>query len=83
VRSEAAGGTGELCYLDGAFLPFAKTRAEREASKDPRPSLAERYRDPAEYAEKVRQAAVKLEQEGYLLPEDVKRIVDRAARVAW
>jgi polysaccharide deacetylase family protein (PEP-CTERM system associated) len=45
VRSEAGGGTGELCYLDGAFIPFAKTKAEREAKKDPRPSLAERYRD--------------------------------------
>ena len=83
VRSEAAGGAGELCYLDGAFLPFAKTKAEREAAKDPRPSLEERYREPAEYAEKVRQAAIKLEQEGYLLPEDVRRIVERAAAVAW
>ena len=35
VRSEAGGGTGELCYLDGAFIPFAKTKAEREASERP------------------------------------------------
>jgi Alpha/beta hydrolase domain len=83
VRSEAAGGAGELCYLDGAFLPFAKTKAEREATKDPRPSLEERYHDPAGYAEKVRAAASELEREGYLLPEDAKRIVARAAKVAW
>jgi hypothetical protein len=83
VRSEAGGGTGELCYLDGAFLPFAKTKAEREAKKDPRPSLEERYRDAADYADKVRQAATKLEHEGYLLPEDVKRIVERAATLTW
>jgi hypothetical protein len=83
VRSEAGGGTGELCYLDGAYLPFAKTKAEREARKDPRPSLEERYRDAADYADKVRDAATKLEREGYLLPGDVKRIVDRAATLTW
>jgi hypothetical protein len=42
VRSEFGGGTGELCYLDDAFIWFAKTKAEREAINDPRPSLAER-----------------------------------------
>src|SRR5262249_51147577 len=31
VRSASAGGAGELCYLDGSYLPFAKTKAEREA----------------------------------------------------
>ena len=61
VRSEFGGGTGGLCYLDGAFLPFAKTKAEREATKDPRPSLAERYRDNADYAERVKAAAIALE----------------------
>ena len=78
VRSEFGGGTGELCYLDGAFIPFAKTKAEREATKDPRPSLAERYRDNADYSERVKAAATALERDGYLLPEDTKRIVERA-----
>ena len=31
VRSASAGGAGELCYLDGSYLPFAKIKAEREA----------------------------------------------------
>ena len=83
VRSEAGGGTGELCYLDGAFIPFAKTKAEREATKDPRPSLAERYRDNADYAARVKAAATALERDGYLLPEDVKRIVDKATTLTW
>jgi hypothetical protein len=83
VRSEAGGGAGELCYLDGAFLPFAKTKAEREATKDPRPSLEERYHNTAEYMEKVRAAANALQSDGYLLPDDAKRIVGRAAQVAW
>src|SRR5262249_20397148 len=54
VRSASAGGAGELCYLDGAFIPFAKTKAEREASGDGRASLEERYGGPADYAAKVR-----------------------------
>jgi hypothetical protein len=83
VRSEFGGGTGELCYLDGAFIPFTKTKAEREATNDPRPSLAERYRDNADYSERVKAAATALERDGYLLPEDTKRIVERAAKLTW
>ncbi len=83
VRAADAGAAGELCYLQGSFVPFAKTKAEREARGDPRPSLAERYRDGADYAEKVRAAAAALEQDGYLLQEDVTRIVDKATAMTW
>jgi hypothetical protein len=40
-------------------------------------------RDAADYADKVREAAGKLEREGYLLPDNVKRIVDRATALTW
>ena len=40
---KAGFGEGELCDNTGSMLPFAKTREERLASGDPRPSLAERY----------------------------------------
>jgi hypothetical protein len=83
VRSANAGGAGELCYLDGSYLPFAKTKAEREASGDGRLSLEERYRGPADYAAKVHDVALALARDGYLLPEDVDRISARAAAAAW
>ena len=83
VRAPEAGGGGELCYLDGSYVPFAKTKAEREAKHDPRPSIEERYRDKADYAAKVRQAALALQQGGYLLAEDVQRLGDKAAAAAW
>ena len=83
VRSATAGGVAELCYLDGSFVPFARTKAEREAKADTRPSLEERYRDAADYAAKVHSAADALQQEGYLLPEDVERIAARASSTAW
>lgn len=34
---------GFISGLNGAFIPFARTRAERLAAHDPRPSLEERY----------------------------------------
>lgn len=83
LRAADAGGAGELCYLDGSFLPFARTKAERDTKTDPRRSLEERYRDPAEYVARVRRAAATLQQEGYLLGEDVQRIVDAATAVRW
>jgi hypothetical protein len=83
VRSADAGGAGELCYLDGSSVPFARTKAEREAKGDPRPSLEERYHDGADYAAKVAKAASALAQEGYLLQEDAERITAKANSNAW
>jgi hypothetical protein len=78
LRGRDAGGAGELCYLDGSFVPFAKTKAEREANRDPRPSLEERYRNHADYAAQVERGAAALARDGFLLPEDVQRIVAKA-----
>ena len=83
VRAPEAGAAGELCYLEGSFAAFAKTKAEREAKKDPRPSLEERYKDHADYAERIKAVATELQRDGYLLEEDAARIVSRAVSVAW
>jgi hypothetical protein len=61
---------GALCTNTGAVLPFAGTRAEREAARDPRPSLEERYPTPQAHAAAVRAAADRLVAERLLLPED-------------
>jgi hypothetical protein len=82
LRSAEGGGAGELCYLDGIALPFAKTAAERQAAKDPRPSLEERYKDKASYLSRVRTAAQDLARRGYYLEEDIEKTVERAAK-AW
>lgn len=69
---------GELCDRNGTFIPFAATRAEREAKNDPRPSLEERYGTHAAYVAKVEDAARKLVAARTLLPEDAERLVARA-----
>ena len=83
LRSADAGAAGELCYLDGLALPFAKTAAEREKVKDPRPSLAERYASPEEYVARVRARAEAMAKDGYLLAEDAERAVAKAQAVKW
>jgi hypothetical protein len=70
------------CMLLGAYIPFAKTKAEREAVNDGRPSLAELYRNRDDYVNKIRIAARELEQAGFLLPEDTAIIIQAAASSA-
>ncbi len=69
---------GELCDRDGSYIRFAKTKAEREASGDPRPSVAERYGTRAAYVAKVKAAADDLVRERLLLPDDAARYVKAA-----
>ncbi|MBI2999675.1 MAG: hypothetical protein HYY46_14685 [Deltaproteobacteria bacterium] len=70
----------ELCYLQGSFIPFAKTREEREAKGDPRPSLEEKYGSREKYVAAVRDAATRLKQEGFLLEEDELRLIEEAKK---
>ncbi len=81
LRHPDIGGAEQLLVFAGATLPFARTRAEREASSDPRPSIAERYASREAYLERVRRAALELAAARYLLEEDVELSVARAARL--
>jgi hypothetical protein len=78
LRSEAVGFPWATGRWDGSFLPFARTEAERQASRDPRPSLAARYADRRDYERKVRSAAAGVVGKGFLLPEDVDALVTEA-----
>lgn len=64
----------------GSTIPFAATRADREASGDPRRSIEERYASKTDYLERVKKAAQGLVDEGYLLAEDLETVVRQAAR---
>jgi len=69
----------ELCDRDGIFIPFARTRDERERTGDPRPSLEERYGTRDAYAAKVKAAADALVAARLILEEDAARYVAAAA----
>ena len=68
----------DLCGLTGSYIPFAKTRVEREAAGDPRRSIEERYPNKAQYVNQVTQAANDLAGRRLLLQEDVQRIQQTA-----
>jgi hypothetical protein len=68
-----------LAGLDGMYLPFPATAAERRERGDPRPSVAERYPTRDAYLARMTDAAVNLEAQGFLLPEDVTTILRIAA----
>lgn len=69
---------GQICNYVGGMVPFARTRAERMASGDPRLSLEERYGDHAGYVQAVRRAAARATKAGFLLADDAQALIDAA-----
>jgi len=78
-RHPRVGAPDALAPYVGSHLPFAWTKAEREASGDPRLSIEERYRSREDYLGRVALAAVSLLRQRLLLAEDVPLVLERAA----
>jgi hypothetical protein len=77
VRAKESRGPN-LCALDGSFIPFAATKEQRTASSDPRKSLEERYGTHDGYVKAVRDAAMQLVTERFLIQEDAARFIKQA-----
>jgi hypothetical protein len=71
---------GELLMTNGCIIPFARTKAEREANGDPRPSIEERYPSHQAYIESVKRAVVSLVKERLMLEEDAERFIEAARK---
>jgi hypothetical protein len=82
VTEPQLAGLRYLAGLVGSFVPFARTREERLASGDARPSIAERYTSQQDYLTRVDRAAQRLVQQRFLLPGDVPGVRELAA-AAW
>lgn len=80
VRHPDFGGPGQTLSLLGSTVPFPATRAERQATGDPRPSIEERYPCKEDYLRQVQQAAEALVQQGYMLAEDLQTVADQACQ---
>jgi hypothetical protein len=80
VRHPDIGGPGQTLSLLGSTIPFPATRAGREASGDPRPSMEQRYVSKEDYLGRVKQAAEALVQQGYLLAEDLPTVAEQASQ---
>jgi len=77
-RVASLGAPDELFSMVGSYIPFPRSKANREAQHDPRPSVEERYRGREDYLKQVESAARNLVAGGYLLDQDVPKLVERA-----
>jgi hypothetical protein len=77
-RDPSIGAPDRLAGEIGSYIPFARTRVDRERAGDPRPSIEERYRNRDEYVGKFAAAALDLVDRGYLLQEDVADLLKHA-----
>ena len=67
-----------VCNLQGSFIPFAATKAERIAAGDPRLSIEERYPSKEVYFAAFKKAADDLVAQRFLLPDDADALVKTA-----
>lgn len=77
-RHPDIGGSSRLVGNTGSYIPFARTRAEREARRDPRLSIEERHAGRGDYLAKIRAVTDALVRGRYMLAEDVDTVVSRA-----
>src|SRR5882672_810690 len=77
-RDASIGAPDRLAGEIGSYIPFARTKAERDRAGDPRLSIEERYRNRDEYVGRFAIAAVDLVERGYLLADDVADLLKHA-----
>ena len=78
-RPSEFGSPQDFYLLRGAWVPFAKTQAERKAAKDPRLSLEERYASKDEFMAKVKAAVEELIRQRFLTEADVEPQLKQAS----
>jgi Alpha/beta hydrolase domain len=71
---------GEVCELNGMFVPLHTTEDQAEKAGDPRPSLEKLYRTHRGYVRAVEHFVRKSVQERFLLPADAEAAVSDAEK---
>ena len=79
-RGAKIGAPDELFSMVGGFYAFAKTKADRAKTKDPRLSIEERYKDKADYMAMDEAAARDLALSGFMLEGDIPRLMENASK---
>jgi hypothetical protein len=78
LRDPRVGSPDVIYNMIGSYIPFARTKAEREKSGDPRPSIEERYASRDAYLTKVEDAGRGLVERRLMLPQDVEKVKEKA-----
>ncbi len=74
LRRRDVGAEGQLASLAGSYIPFPRTRAERQKTGDPRESIEERYGSFEEYRKRFAAECDELVRKRYLLENDARRL---------
>lgn len=78
-RHPDTGGADQILSMQGFTKFFARTKAEREQTGDPRLSIEERYENKDAYLAEVRKQAEILARDRYILDEDIETVVSDAS----
>jgi hypothetical protein len=78
LRDPSIGAPDQRVSFEASYLPFPKTVAEREKTRDPRKSIAERYGSREEYVSRYTRALDDLVKQQWILPEDRDAMLGRA-----
>jgi Alpha/beta hydrolase domain len=78
LRSPKIGAPDQLFSMQGSWVPFPMDKDQREAKRDPRKSIAQRYPNREAYLGQVRESARQLVKAGFLLEGDVDPVVERS-----
>jgi hypothetical protein len=80
VRHRSIGAENELLGLAGGYIPFVKTKAEREKLGDPRPALLERYHNFDDFRQQYSAFIDRAIAERTILAEDKQGLLELADR---
>ncbi len=75
-----AGPSDQISSMQGSWIPFPKTKADRERSKDSRLSNEERYASREAYLGKVAEVVLWLVETRYAIERDAAAMIDEASR---
>ena len=77
LRDASIGAPDQRVSFEASYIPFPKTAAEREQTRDPRKSIAERYADREDYLTRYKNAVDDLVKQRWILPEDRDALLHR------
>jgi hypothetical protein len=80
LRDSSIGAPDQRVAFEGSYIPFPKTAADRAKTRDPRKSIAERYRDRDDYLARYKSAVDDLVKQRWILPEDRDAFLQRAEK---
>lgn len=77
LRDPSIGAPDQRVSFEDSYIPFPKTAADRQASGDPRKSIAERYTGKDDYMARFTKALDELVRQRWILPEDRDAVMHR------